>query len=58
LAASHVNLGNLAAARAAARQLLEIAPGFTVSGFVRMDLFRRSLMKALGTALRKAGLPE
>lgn len=58
LVASHVNLGNLAAARAAARQLLEIAPGFTVSGLVRMDLFRRSLTKALGTALRKAGLPE
>ncbi len=58
LVASQVNLGNLAAARAAAQQLLEIAPGFTVSGFVRMDLFRPELMSTLGIALRKAGLPE
>ena len=58
LVASQVNLGNLAAARAAAQQLLEIAPDFTVGGFVRMDLFRPALMQALGAALRKAGLPE
>ncbi len=35
LVISHVNLGNFAAARAAAQRLLEIAPGFTVSGFER-----------------------
>ena len=44
LVASHVKLGNLAPARTAAQRLLEIAPGFTVGGFVRMDLFRPSLM--------------
>ena len=61
LVASQVNLGNLAAARAAAQQLLEIAPGFTVSGFERAPLclaIGPSLTKALGAALRKSGLPE
>ena len=59
LVASHVNLGRLDAARAAAQRLLEIAPGFTIGGFVRMDLFRApALMEAVRAALRKAGLPE
>ena len=40
------------------QRLLEIAPGFTVSGFVRMDLVRPALMEAFATALRQAGLPE
>lgn len=34
---------------------LEIAPGFTVSGF---ELVHPSWTKALGAALRKSGLPE
>jgi tetratricopeptide (TPR) repeat protein len=58
LVAGHVNLDRPDAARAAAQRLLEIAPGFTVSGFVRMDLVRPALMEALAEALRKAGLPE
>jgi adenylate cyclase len=58
LVAGHVNLDRLDAARAAAQRLLEIAPGFTVSGFVRMDLVRPALMDAFAVALRKAGLPE
>ena len=58
LVASHVNLGHLDAARAAAQRLLEIAPGFTIGAFVRMDLLRPALMEALAAALRKAGLPE
>ena len=57
LVASHVNLGRLDAAHAAARRLLEVAPGFTVSDFVRMDLVRPALMEPFATALRKAGLP-
>jgi len=58
LVASHVNLGRLDAARTAAGRLLKIAPGFTVSDVVQMDLWRPSLMEALAAALRKAGLPD
>jgi TolB-like protein/class 3 adenylate cyclase len=58
LVASHANLGRLDAARIAARRLLEIAPAWTISGFVRMDLVRPQLMDALADALRKAGLPD
>ena len=58
LVASHANLDHLDAARAAAQRLLEVAPGFTVSDFVRMDLVRPALMESLAAALRKAGLPD
>jgi len=58
LVASHVNLGNLEAGRAAARRLLEVAPAFSVSGFERMNLFRPPLMDALAATLRTAGLPD
>ncbi len=58
LLASHVNLDNLEAARVAANQLMAIAPGFTISGFVRADYWRPPLMKMLADALRTAGLPE
>lgn len=58
LVASHVNLGNFNAARAAARRLLEIAPAFSINGFARMGLFREPLMEGIVAALRKAELPE
>jgi TolB-like protein len=58
LVASHIGLGNLEAAHAAATRLLEIAPTFTVDAFVQMGLFRAPLMESLAAALRKAGLPE
>jgi TolB-like protein/Tfp pilus assembly protein PilF len=58
LVVGHINLGNHDAASAAAKRLLEIAPDFTVGGFVRMGLFRPPLMEALAAALREAGLPE
>ena len=58
LVASHVGLGDLETARSAARRLLEVAPDFSVGGFVRMNLFRPSLMDALAAALRMARLPE
>jgi TolB-like protein len=58
LVASYVNLGNLDAARGAARRLLEIAPAFSIADFARMDLFRAPLMEGITAALRKAGLPE
>jgi TolB-like protein len=58
LVAGHVNLGNLDAAHAAARRLLEIDPAFSIGGFARMDLFRTPLMERLTAALRKTELPE
>jgi hypothetical protein len=51
-------LGDLDAAEAAARRLLEVAPDFSVEGFARMDLFRAPLMAAIARALRRAGLPD
>jgi len=58
LVASLVELGQRDAAEAAASRLLEIAPAFSVNGFVRMNLFRASLTEAIASALRQAGLPE
>ncbi|MER8441216.1 hypothetical protein NKH36_32260 [Mesorhizobium sp. M1312] len=58
LVAAHANLDRLDAARTAAERLLEIAPGWTISSFVRMDLVRPHLMDGFATTLRKAGLPE
>lgn len=58
LVASHVNLGNLDAAHAVARRLLEIAPNFSIGGFARMGLFRTPLMEGITAALRTTELPE
>ncbi len=58
LAASHVGLGNVEAAHSAARRLIEVAPNFSVGGYVRTNLFQPYLMGALAAALRTAGLPE
>ena len=58
LVAGQVNLGDLVAAQATARRLLEIAPGFSVDGFARMDLFRPPLTAAITAALRQVDLPE
>ena len=43
-------------ARAAAR-LLAVAPGFTVAGFARMNVFRRERTEGIAGALVRAGLP-
>ncbi len=51
--ASHVNSGNLQAAEAAARRLLEIDPNFSIEAFARMDLFREPLMEGITMALGK-----
>jgi hypothetical protein len=56
--ASHASLDRLDAARVAAARLLEVAPGWTIGGFVKMDLVRPHLMDELAGALRKAGLPD
>ena len=58
LVASYANRDRLEAARTAAGRLLEIAPGWMISEFVRMDVERSQLMGGLASALRKAGLPE
>lgn len=58
LVASYANLDCLEAAQAAAVRLLEVAPSWTISEFVRMDVVRPQLMEGLASALRKVGLPE
>ena len=58
VAAVQAELGRSDAARAAATRLLEVAPEWTISGFVRMAVMRPELMDKLASALRKTGLPE
>ena len=57
LVASQVGLGNMEAARSAARRLLEVAPTFSVEAIVQMGVFRTPLMERLAAALSEAGLP-
>ncbi|MEP6828451.1 MAG: winged helix-turn-helix domain-containing protein [Aestuariivirga sp.] len=58
LVASQVNLGRYDLANKAVDRLLEIAPDFTISGFVRADYWGQSLMQELAAALLKTRLPE
>jgi DNA-binding winged helix-turn-helix (wHTH) protein/tetratricopeptide (TPR) repeat protein len=58
LAAAQAHLGDTEAAAFAAARLLEIAPGFTIGGFVRMDVLRNETAQALSIGLRLAGLPD
>ena len=58
LVVSHVNLDRLDLAHEAAKRILEIAPDFTIGGFVQADYWGRSSMQILAKGLRKAGLPE
>jgi adenylate cyclase len=58
LVASHTEIDNFEAAHAAVGRLLEAAPDFTVSGFVRMDVWRPHVMDGVAASLRKAGVPE
>ena len=51
-------LGRDAEARASARRVSELEPGFTVSGFVRSHSGRAEIWKPIGDALRRLGLPE
>ena len=57
-AASLSFLGRLEEARVAARRVLELEPGFTVSGFVRAHTGRAEIWEPIGDALRRLGLPE
>lgn len=56
--AAQAELGRSDAAREAATRLLEVTPGWTISGFVRMAVMRPESMEKLASALRKTGLPQ
>jgi len=51
-------LGRWDEARAAAKRVPELEPGFTVSGFVRSHTGRAEIWEPIGDALRQLGLPE
>ena len=57
LAATQVKLGLLDAAKAAAARVLELQPGFTISGFCAAFDIHQSLAAPLSEALAAAGLP-
>jgi TolB-like protein/Flp pilus assembly protein TadD len=57
LAATHARLGRLDEARAAAARVLELQPGFTISGLCASFDIHPSLAAPLGEALAEAGLP-
>jgi Tfp pilus assembly protein PilF len=58
LAATHVRLGNMTAARASAARVLELQPGFTISGTCAAFDIDPSAAEPLTAALIEAGLPE
>jgi tetratricopeptide (TPR) repeat protein len=57
LAATQARLGRLAAAKSAADRVLELQPGFTVSGLCSSFDMHPSLATPLSEALTQAGLP-
>jgi adenylate cyclase len=57
LAATHAKLGRLDAARGAAARVLELQPGFTVSGTCAAFDMHPLVARPLSEALRAAGLP-
>jgi adenylate cyclase len=57
LAATHAKLGRLDAAKAAAMRVLELQPGFTISGTCAAFDIHPSLAAPLSEALSLAGLP-
>jgi tetratricopeptide (TPR) repeat protein len=59
LAASLAQLGRIEEARASAKQVLAIEPGFTISGHrARLGFFREELWDRFSTGMRLAGLPD
>jgi tetratricopeptide (TPR) repeat protein len=58
LAAALVQLGRIGEAKSSAGRVLELEPGFTVSGLVSGNITTPEDMNALANALRQAGLPE
>jgi TolB-like protein len=57
LTAALIRLGRIGEATASAGRLLELQPGFTVSGLVSGDITDPGRMDILADALRQAGLP-
>ena len=57
LAATHAKLGRLDAARASAARVLELQPGFTISGYCASFDIHPSLAEPLSEAFLLAGLP-
>jgi TolB-like protein/Flp pilus assembly protein TadD len=57
LAATHAKLGRLDAARASAARVLELQPGFTISGYCASFDIHPSLAEPLSEAFSLAGLP-
>ncbi|SEC84354.1 TolB amino-terminal domain-containing protein [Rhizobiales bacterium GAS188] len=57
LAATHAKLGRLDAAKAAAARVLELEPGYTISGMCAAVDIHASIAAPLSEALRAAGLP-
>ena len=57
-AAALVHLGRCEEARSMAKILLELQPGFTISGLVSGEVTTPERMAMLATALCQAGLPE
>ncbi|MBV9703999.1 MAG: tetratricopeptide repeat protein [Methylobacteriaceae bacterium] len=57
LAATHVQLGRIDAARQAAKRLLELEPGYTISGMCAALGLHALIATPLSEALRNAGLP-
>ncbi len=56
--AALVRLGRTDEARATAKILLQLQPGFTVSGLVSGNITTPERMHELASALRQVGLPE
>lgn len=57
LAATHAKLGRVDAAKSAANRVLELEPGFTISGLCAAFDIHPSVAKPLGEAISLAGLP-
>jgi len=58
LAATHLKLGQEERARSAAARVLELEPGFTISGVCSSFDIHPSVASPLSQALRQVGLPE
>jgi serine/threonine protein kinase/tetratricopeptide (TPR) repeat protein len=57
-AAALVRLGQIQEAKSMAEVVLELQPGFTISGLISGNVTTRERMSMLAAALREAGLPE
>jgi tetratricopeptide (TPR) repeat protein len=58
LTAALVRLGRVTEAKSSSERLLELQPGFTISGLVSGNITTPERMAVLSDALRQAGLPE